>query len=275
MSTAGTLTRGLELLRLLNETYPLQVRDLHEASGLPKPTISRLLTTLRKAGYIQRDGEHGYRPASKLNVLSAGVTSQSWIHEVAAPALERLAQKIRWPSDFAVFEGRGMSLRYSTRATAPIPISDAINTSEIPMLDSDTGRAFLAFAPAEQSDRIRRALVRIDPRLDPDAPHAGQIDALLGAIREGGYATRGENFTFALATTIAVAVTVAGRSVGALNVICPRRVIKPKDVPKRYLEPLRQTAAEIGGALCWDGFVVTNSVRAASAAEAKTRIRTG
>ncbi len=255
-SGAGTLLRGLELLRLLNEAHPLHVRELHEATGFPKPTISRLLKTLLAAGYVQRDPRLGYRPASKLNLLSAGLSSQSWIHEVAAPALDRLSQAIRWPSDLAVFEGRGMALRYSTRSTAPIHVDEAINRTNIPMLDSDLGRAFLAFASDEQRTRIMAALAHIDPRLDRAGPTAGQTEAMITEVRALGYATRGEGFSFARAATIAVAVIVGGQSVAALNVICGRRFIKPSDIPRRYLAPLRQTAAEIGQSLVWDDFVI-------------------
>jgi IclR family transcriptional regulator, mhp operon transcriptional activator len=259
-SGAGTLLRGLELLRLLNEAHPLHVRELHEATGFPKPTISRLLKTLLAAGYVHRDPRLGYRPSSKLNLLSVGLSAQSWIHEVAAPAMDRLSQAIRWPSDFAVFEGRGMALRYSTRATAPISLGEAINRSDIPMLDSDLGRAFLAFASDEQRIRIMAALARLDPRLDAANPAVEQADAVIAQVRAEGYATRGESFSFARAATIAVAVTVGGQSVAALNVICSRRFVKPRDIPKRYLVPLRQTAAEIGQALTWDGFVLRGTV---------------
>lgn len=252
----GTLTRGLELLRLLNESNPLQVRDLHAATNLPKPTITRLLKTLVASGYVQRDGRLGYRPASKVNLLSAGISSQSWIQEVAAPEIDRLSERISWPSDFAIFEGRGMALRYSTRGTAPIHVSDAINRSDIPMLDSDFGRAFLAFASDEQRVRIMAALARMDPRLDPEYSKADGATAVLAQVRHDGYATRGANFSFARAATIAVAVTVGGQSVAALNVICGRRFVRPKEIPRRYLGELRATADRISRALCWDGFVV-------------------
>jgi IclR family mhp operon transcriptional activator len=259
-SGAGTLLRGLELLRLLNEAHPLHVRELHEATGFPKPTISRLLSTLLEAGYVQRDPRLGYRPSSKLNLLSAGLSSQSWIYEVAAPAMDRLSQAIRWPSDLALFEGRGMALRYSTRATAPINVGAAINRADIPMLDSDLGRAFLAFASDEQRCRIMAALARVEPRLDRARPAADQADAVIAQVRSDGYATRGDSFSFARAATIAVAVTVGGQSVAAINVICGRRFVKPSDIPMRYLAPLRQTAAEIGQSLFWDGFVIRGTV---------------
>ncbi|MEW6645432.1 MAG: helix-turn-helix domain-containing protein [Pseudomonadota bacterium] len=253
----GSLIRGLELLRLLNEVYPLQVRDLHALTGLPKPTISRLLNTLRLTGYVQRDDAGGYRPSSKVSALSAGVSSQAWITEVAVPAIDRLSRSVQWPSDFAVFEGRGMAIRYSTRATAPISISAPINTSDLPMLESDFGRAFLAFGSQEQRGRILDALARSSRTHDVAARDAAQTADLLEGIRCQGFATRGDSFAFVRASTIAVAITVAGQSVAALNIVCSTRVISPSQIPERYLAPLQQAALQIGRALSWDGYVVT------------------
>jgi IclR family mhp operon transcriptional activator len=150
-----------------------------------------------------------------------------------------------------------MTIRYTTRPTAPISISDPINTAGLPMLESDFGRAFLAFASSEQQARILAALARSERKLDAAARDAELTRRLLDGIRRQGFATRGESFTFTRAATIAVAVTVAGQSVGAVNVICSTRFMDPADIPKRYLPPVRQAAAEIGGALSWDGFVVT------------------
>lgn len=253
----GSLVRGLELLRLLNEVYPLQVRDLHHLTGMPKPTISRLLATLRRTGYVQRDDGGGYRPSSRANVLSAGVSSQAWIAEVAVPAIDRLSRQVQWPSDFAVFEGRGMAIRYSTRASAPISISAPINTSDLPMLESDFGRAFLAFGAQSQRDRILDALARSSRTHDRAARDAEQTADLLDAIRRQGFATRGDSFAFVRASTIAVAITVAGQSAAALNIVCSTRVISPSEIAQRYLAPLQHTARQIGAALSWDGYVVT------------------
>jgi len=255
----GSLIRGLELLRLLNEVYPLQVRHLHALTGLPKPTISRLLAILCATGYVQRDDAGGYRPSSKVNALSAGVSSQAWITEVAVPAIDRLSRSVQWPSDFAVFEGQGMAIRYSTRATAPISISAPINTSDLPMLESDFGRAYLAFGSREQRRRILDALAHSSRPHDDAAHDPERTGELLDGIRARGFATRGDSFAFVRASTIAVAITVAGQSVAALNIVCSTRVISPSQIPERYLAPLQQTALQIGRALSWDGYVVARS----------------
>lgn len=105
----GTLARGLHLLQMVNKSYPVRVGELVDMSGLPKPTVSRILSTLAREGYITRiTGTGCYVPTSQVSGLSDGVGHTEWIYEVVAPELDRLASIIQWPSDFAIFQGRGM-----------------------------------------------------------------------------------------------------------------------------------------------------------------------
>ena len=47
------LTRGLEILRVVNDEGRSTVRSLHKATGLDKATIVRMLQTLEHEGYIE------------------------------------------------------------------------------------------------------------------------------------------------------------------------------------------------------------------------------
>ena len=257
-AAAGTLSRGLELLRFVNQIHPARVADLTRLTGLPKATISRLLHTMCAAGYIVQDPrDRSYRPSGKLRLLSAGVPADDWIADVAAPVVDRLSRRIQWPSDLATFEGRGMTIRYTTRTTAPITISEAINVSGLSMLQSDFGRAFLAFAADSQRQRIVAALLHTEDGRERDL---ADLDRMLAEIRARGYATRGGAYAFARASTIAVAVVVDGQAIAALNVICRARFIPPAEIPARFLEPLRAAAREIASGLRHDGYLVHSSI---------------
>ncbi|MGE0717497.1 MAG: helix-turn-helix domain-containing protein [Alphaproteobacteria bacterium] len=256
-AAAGTLSRGLELLRFVNQMYPAHVAELTELTGLPKATVSRLLHTLCDAGYlVQHPHDRTFSPAGKLRLLSAGVALDEWIQDVAAPVIDRLSRSIQWPSDLATLEGRGMTIRYTTRTTAPLPISEAINVSGLSMLQSDFGRAFLAFASDEQRERILTALVRSERPNDAAAQDCLAVERMLEEVRRRGYATRGRPYEFARASTIAVAVVVDGQAVAAINVICRVRLIPPAEVPGRFLAPLRAAAGEIAAQLRHDGLLV-------------------
>ena len=61
------LTRGIEILRLLNERASASAQELADASGLARPTAYRLLETLQSIGLVERARSHeGYRLTSKV-----------------------------------------------------------------------------------------------------------------------------------------------------------------------------------------------------------------
>jgi len=68
-----SVVKTLELLAEVNRTSLATVGELHKRTGLPKPTIVRLLETLMAAGYVVRDERmRGYQGTSAGPRLSAG-----------------------------------------------------------------------------------------------------------------------------------------------------------------------------------------------------------
>ena len=251
----GTLARGLYLLELVNKTYPVRVSELVGISALPKPTVSRILSTLAKEGYITKNASTGcYVPTSQVSGLSEGVGHTEWIHEVVAPELDRLAGIIQWPSDFAIFQGRGMCIQYSTRKTAPLnQFPPPINVSNIPMFDSDFGRAVLAWASDGQRMSILQALSQFYRVTEPEALRTDALLQELQETRRRGYAVRGRRFRFAGSNTIAVGVVLEDRCIAAFNVLCKAAVIEEGAIAGLYLHEMSTTARRIGGALRFDG----------------------
>ncbi len=46
MKTINALERGLDVLRKLNERHGQSLAELHAATGIPKPSLLRILDTL-------------------------------------------------------------------------------------------------------------------------------------------------------------------------------------------------------------------------------------
>jgi len=68
-----SVRRAMHLLHELNRQRVSSVRHLHGATGLPKPTIVRLLDTLIALGYVVNDRRQGgYQVTSLVRSLSAG-----------------------------------------------------------------------------------------------------------------------------------------------------------------------------------------------------------
>ncbi len=138
-----------------------------------------------------------------------------------------------------------MTIRATTRLTAPIQLNEPVNTTGLSLIESDFGRAFLAVASDDQRRRILAMLLRSNRPLDREAHDIAAVDAMLQNVRTCGYAVRGRHYDVARSSTIAVGIVVNGEAVGSLNVICRRRAIPATDIPLLFLKELRQTAAEI------------------------------
>ncbi len=78
--------RRLELIHLLSETGPIEVRKIAEHFGLPQPTISQHLAALRTAGLVEavRDGrEVRYKLADPEIVAACSLMRQVLIRRIA------------------------------------------------------------------------------------------------------------------------------------------------------------------------------------------------
>ncbi len=78
--------RRLELIHLLGESGPLEVRKMAEHFGMPQPAISQHLAALRSAGLVEavRDGrEVRYQLADPEIVAACGLMRQVLIRRIA------------------------------------------------------------------------------------------------------------------------------------------------------------------------------------------------
>ena len=99
------LSRGLEVLRAINQERQSTVGSLHKATGLNKATIVRMLETLEHEGYVVRRTEPAsYAPTGRALLLSAGYDEPTWIGGIAEPILNKFRKQIHWPSDIAVLD---------------------------------------------------------------------------------------------------------------------------------------------------------------------------
>ena len=110
-----SVRRALALLQLLNQREVWDLHSLHERAQLPKPTVYRLLNTLRKEGYVHSDrGTGEYRLTERVQELAAGYTEKSLLVEIGAPVALSVTRRIRWPLALGTLSEDVIVVRYST-----------------------------------------------------------------------------------------------------------------------------------------------------------------
>ena len=189
----ASLKRGLEVLSLLQARDGALLRELHDASGVPKASLLRVLKTLIEHRWVRRRAADGAYLAAVLpkgpaeRDAQSGAASRPLAAEVLAGALKDLRQMLAWPSDVAVRQGAVMRVIDSNRSAYGRVWRPSVVGEDVDMLESAMGRAYLAFSPQEVSRPL------IDMLLAPGGTRARRRELLereLLATRRRGFGSR-------------------------------------------------------------------------------------
>lgn len=238
------VVRTLQLLESLNR-YPVSsIAQLHQQTGIPKPSLVRLLQTLEGQGYVRRAPRLGsYHLTSKVRVLASGFHSEPRIVEVVAPLLDALTASIKWPAALAIPDQGMAVIRYSTTPRSPLALLHSTIDMRLSLMTRALGRAYLAFCEDEEREAlIRDALASGDPE-SLAAQDRRSLDATLELIRRQGYALRDPKVR-PVSKTLAVPVFDASRVVGAIGVTWFTSTMSDAEAIARYLGPLQQVAEQ-------------------------------
>lgn len=153
----ASLARGLELLRCFSlQQQVLGNQELAKMTGLPKPTIARITSTLVSLGYLKQ------LPNSTKYMLDIGVLALGYaalsnisIRTTAHPFMEEMSQYAQAPVALASRDRLNMLYLdvVQTNSMMRRPIG-----STLPLHSSSMGRACLAATPQRERDVLLDAI---------------------------------------------------------------------------------------------------------------------
>ena len=258
--TIRGLKRGLEVLQTLQVNSILSLHAIHLATGLPKPSLLRILHTLEEFGMVSRRLADGHYRLRTVAQPLRRRDRHDRVAEAAAPVLDRLCQKVSWPSDLFVPAGDHMERRETSRTHTPFFSHPGYLTrvgQPVNWLMTGVGRAYLAFCPASERDAVIRLLRASDQFEDQLARDPKRIDRILAETRARGYGTRDPGFIGGQYRNpqddglagIAVPLVDRNRVHGSINILWIRTVMTIDECAARYLTDLKAAAAEIVSSL--------------------------
>lgn len=257
VKTIRALDRGLEVLDCLQKSRTASLHDLHLATGLPKATLTRVIATLEGRGLIwQRLADGAFMASHTFQPRPPQMNDENFLVEVASPILERLCQKVNWPSILAVPRLDHMEVIETNRPKSyfshiPLgPIGFRVN-----MLRSATGRAYLAFCSEHERQAVLQRLASSNEPGNYLARRPTAVKRLLEETRDLGYGHRTEDFGGHFEKTrresddqrdsIAVPVWAGDEVVAAVNLTWMHKVATVSQIVKSYLPQLTQASREI------------------------------
>jgi IclR family transcriptional regulator, mhp operon transcriptional activator len=179
-----------------------------------------------------------------VRTLTAGFHSEPKAIEVAAPILEALTARHKWPMTLTVLDDMAAVVRYSTIPSSPLSLLHSTVGLRHSLVSRALGRAILAFCEPDERDAIIAQLAQSTQPEDQAARDRDRFVALLGEIRAQGYAMR-DPAVRPVSNTIAVPIYDHGHVLGSIGLTWFSSTHKPQEAVRRYLGDLQDAATEI------------------------------
>ena len=224
--TVQSIDRAFQVLKAL-AIEPSGVTDLAQRIGLPKSTVSRMLSSLEEQGAVAR-AEDGavYSIGMGLVELAGAVDATAALATAVRPHLVWLSDQLGEAAGFSV--PTGYVIQYMVQVESPNPVQVRDYTGlMVPMHVGPSGLCVMAQWPKEEVGRyLSRPLEAYTSNtlVDP-----GRIEARLETVREEGHCWVHEEFAEGI-NSVAAPVLADGRgALGAIHVHGPAYRFPAKD----------------------------------------------
>jgi IclR family mhp operon transcriptional activator len=244
---ARSLSRGLELLALLNRLESATVAELSSALHVPRASLYRVVETLHKEGFVERHpSDHHYRLTAKVRSLSAGFTDDHFLAAVARPDLIAVTRLLRWPVSLGMLSGTEVVVRASTDDQSPLAADHFDIGYSMSVLTTATGLCVLAHLDRARRDALLAELSQRSPRSALSARERSALENRLREIRARGFCTLDRRRQATDATSIAVPVVDdRGLVRGAITLRFAKAAVALPLAIAKFVPVLREAAHRI------------------------------
>ena len=217
------IARGLDVIRAFRPGQTaMSLAAVAAASGLPRPTVRRILLTLEQLGYVRPAGPAaggqpgGYELTPRVLDLGMAYVLSRGLWEVARPHMEALVARTGESSSIAQLDGS--DIVYVARVAVPkiVTLSVTIGT-RFPAMQTSLGKVLLAALPLAEAERV---LAEPSPAgiFPPWQPDAAERAASLREVRAHGWALTDEQLAPGIRSVAVPLRDGDGTVIAALNV---------------------------------------------------------
>lgn len=248
---AAALAKGLYLLDVIGERdTPPRFKDLQAATGLPKGTLARLLSTLVAFRLVRHEpSDNTYRLGNRLFELAHRVWETFDLRGAGAPQLERLALETR--ETVALTATDDDQIVYIDQRSHGGPFAFRIEVGRrAPLHCTAPGKALLAFtAPHDQRAILGR--LTLEAYTPTTITDRDQLLADLALTRARGYALSDGEHVDGVSSVAAPVFDHTGKAIAAIGVFGPTSRM-PKDrlhvLGRDLMEAVRLISGNVGAA---------------------------
>jgi DNA-binding IclR family transcriptional regulator len=241
-STAGSakaLAKGLALIDHIAESdAALRLVDLVDVSGLPRPTVLRLLDVLCRAEVLRLDAAGGYTLGPRVAAWGQSFLDRLDLRSQAMPAMQELVDI----SDETCFLGvlDGSQVLYLAAVNSPQPVRPAARPgSRNPLHCTGIGKVLLAGLADEEVARLLPE--PLERRTENTLTHVAEVVENVRQVRDRGFAIDEIENEEGVRCVAAPIRDSTGAVVAGLSVSAPAYRFSSEDVRRLAPEVLRVT----------------------------------
>jgi DNA-binding IclR family transcriptional regulator len=241
----GSVRRAVALLRCFTADEPeLSVTALSHKLRVHKSTVSRILSTLRDDGLVDRNPETGeYRLGLGLLELAGLVVLHADMRQVARPFLRQLSEATMETVNLAVLDGcESLNIEQAVSHHRRVTGFGWVGR-KTPLHASSTGKVLLAFLPVPLQG------FEFAPLTQNTITNAEILHKELEEIRARGYATGLEELEVGLNAVAAPVRDHTGVVVAAISVTGPSPRLSEQRIHQDVAQQVIACAEQISKAL--------------------------
>ncbi|MET0132685.1 MAG: IclR family transcriptional regulator [Kibdelosporangium sp.] len=192
-----------------------RIADIASTSGLPKPTVHRILQTLVQHGFARSDGQGSYVCGPRILSLAGRFLQRLDIAEQVRPILRELQERTGWTVHLALLSGDEAVYVAKIEGVKPYHLASRVGMS-LKLHCTSIGKAILASMPDDQVTAVlqRAGMTARTRNTITDLP---ALLADLTAVRAQGYAEDHEENEAGVCAVGAAVSDHTGGVIGALS----------------------------------------------------------
>jgi DNA-binding IclR family transcriptional regulator len=238
MAEIQSLARGLTILDILGKSQAgASITEVADILGVDKGSASRLMSTLAKHGYSEKNPvTHRYTLGPQIIRLSGSLLTRIPLHESAKPYLKQLMERTGECAHLAILAQA--NALYIDQVESPASLRVNVRVGQIaPLHCTALGKILLAYNSME----LPAPLEAFTPKTitDPEALYQH-----LEAVRRQGYALDNEEFDLSICCIAVPIYDFPNKVVGAMGISGPATRLTTEKLPE-----LIAAVVEVGKAL--------------------------
>jgi IclR family transcriptional regulator, acetate operon repressor len=238
---AQRLLALLEVIAEKDQFFSLQ--SLVDETGLPKPTLHRMLQQLEGSGMLQREADNRhYSKGSRLRRLAENLLLNDTVHGARHAVLSQLVDEVGESCNITALSGG--EVLYLDRVETSAALRFYLHPgSRVPVHCSASGKLFLAQMSPVQRQRLLKD-ISLKLFTQNTLTDLAAIEAEIETVRQNGYAFDDEEFLPGLICIATLAPNAKGRSNLGIAIQAPiMRMTREKAL--QYLPALQKAAKAI------------------------------